>query len=193
MRVTVITPTWNRPALLAHTLEAFHRQRVDDAEHIVCSDGPDRRARSLAAAWSAKYLELPATVGNYGHACRDEALQHASGQYVVMWDDDNVYHDDCLETLLNAAEGHDVGVCQIRFWERSEYRFRMLPDQWDGRPKYAQVDTACVCIHRDLLTESGVRWTMPEHPYDADFFVLDALRKAGARFNFIRKEVGIHV
>jgi GT2 family glycosyltransferase len=204
MDISVITATRDRPKHLARTLEMF---RVQDChatlrcEHIVVSDEPDPRNRFLASRYGARYAEHAAPMGLWGAGCKDTGIGMATGRYVVFWDDDNIYHRDCLANLYRATAraghaGHyDIGICQC------EWLGLVRLTSWCGPaipvpgenpwPAYGDVDTMCLCVRTSLARE--VAWHDGREEAGTDYRWLSRLLNRGAVFNFRPVVIGKHL
>ena len=200
MHLSVITPTWMRPKLLALTAEAFRRQVHNlDAEHVVVSDGRDPEVRGVCEALGyappgaggrLTFLELDHQ-GGMGGAARDAGLAAARGEYCAFWDDDNHYDDHALAALYAAAFGFDVGVVQAVYHDPlpayGGRRFAQIPARWDGAFTLGEIDTMCVCVRTALGRTS--RWADKDETCH-DFGWLDDLQKAGATLRFVPIVIG---
>ena len=110
-RVSVVVPTYGRPALLSRCLEALAAQTLprEDYEVIVVSDGPDASARACldGSAWAIRHLALPRRSGPA--AARNAGWRAASSTIAAFTDDDTVPHPDWLaEGLAALGVGHDA-------------------------------------------------------------------------------------
>lgn len=115
--VSVVVPTWRRPALLERCLEALVRQTLapERYEIVVCDDGPDNTTRALverlADAHRARglcidYVPITATQGPAG--ARNAGWRHARGKAIAFTDDDTIPDPHWLEAGLQALAG---GAC----------------------------------------------------------------------------------
>ena len=115
--VSVVVPTWRRPALLERCLEALVRQTFSPERYeiVVCDDGPDDATRALverlADAHRARglcidYLPITATQGPAG--ARNAGWRHARGKTIAFTDDDTIPDPHWLEAGLEALAG---GAC----------------------------------------------------------------------------------
>ncbi|HVS94630.1 MAG TPA: glycosyltransferase [Mucilaginibacter sp.] len=94
MEISVIVPTYRRPALLKKCLEALLKQKFDKDQYevIVVSDGPDIDTRLLVnsivknRAASLRFLSLPVKKGPA--AARNYGWLNAKGKIIVFTDDD---------------------------------------------------------------------------------------------------------
>lgn len=113
--VSVVVPTWRRPALLERCLQALVRQTLPPQrfEIIVCDDGPDEATRALvdrladahrARELTIRYLPITATQGPAG--ARNAGWRHAHGETIAFTDDDTIPDECWLEAGLAAmADG----------------------------------------------------------------------------------------
>lgn len=152
MHLSVITATCQRPALLAQTLQQFRRQSIGNlqVEQIVVSDGPDAEARYLARRWNARYFELNERHGHAGAFAKDLGIQHARGEYVCFWDDDNFFESHALAALYSTAYGVEIGVVRAVHRFRKRIGLVTIPRRWTGTFHRGDVDTMCVCVKRSL-------------------------------------------
>lgn len=116
--VSVIVPTYNRPAFLQKALESVLAQTYRPIEIIVVNDGGEdvedvvslmNRSRPVIT-----YVKHAANRGLA--AARNTGLRLARGKYIAYLDDDDRFYPDHLETLVG-------------FLEQSEYRV-VYTDAW---------------------------------------------------------------
>ena len=110
-RVTIITPTYNRPQLLREAIESVLAQSYQEWEQVVVSDGHDPRVEALVASFGDPRIRYTYTyrfsvMGNYQ---RNYALKRATGEYVFYLDDDNVIYPECLRQMVAGFTSDDVG------------------------------------------------------------------------------------
>jgi glycosyltransferase involved in cell wall biosynthesis len=193
LQLSVITPTFQRPALLALCLRQFQAQSVGDltCEQIVVSDGPDPAARFLVEQAGARYLELPAPRGRQGAWARDYALGHARGEYVCFWDDDNLYEPHALAALYCAASGVDLGIVRALYRFRKSVGMTALPRFWTGSFRFGDVDTMCVCVRRELaLTQP---WAVETDEASTEYLWLTRLAARNPTMRYVPITIGVHL
>jgi glycosyltransferase involved in cell wall biosynthesis len=130
--VSVITPTWQRPELLAECIENVREQTYRPLEHVIVSDGTDetlwryvregadRRVPTqiieLGRNWSSflpdSFCAAPMTVG----------MLVASGDYQVWLADDERMEPDHIESLVDALEagGADFAYSRVRMYRAGQ-------------------------------------------------------------------------
>jgi glycosyltransferase involved in cell wall biosynthesis len=167
--VSVILPTKDRPALLQDALASLVAQDYPHWEAIVVNDGgadittlaqaadPQGRVRVIAHATSRG---LP--------AARNTGLEQARGEIICYLDDDDLYRQDHLATVV-AAMRQGAAVVYVDCERVTE---ELTPagrsERWRDRP-YAYADFSLerlfvtnyipiiTCAHhRDCLTEAGL-------------------------------------
>lgn len=110
--VSVITPTWNREALLPFAYRSFASQQGLALEWIVIddSDAPSPFMTSLADP-RVVYRHLPArlTIGEK----RNLAIELARGEVIAHFDDDEVYAPHYLGTMLQQMRRHEADFVKL--------------------------------------------------------------------------------
>ena len=101
---SVIIPTFNRVALLVHTLESVRRQAAIDYEVIVVDDGStDDTLEVLRSFPEVKVL----TQQNRGPgAARNLGVREACGEYLAFLDSDDVWFPWTLATYRQVIREH---------------------------------------------------------------------------------------
>ncbi|MFN8390739.1 MAG: glycosyltransferase family A protein [Bdellovibrionota bacterium] len=104
-KISVIVPTYNRPELLREALGSLARQTFTDFEAVVVNDAGvpiraivDELRASLPAIVTIDHSEnrgLP--------AARNTAVNASHGEFLAYLDDDDLFHPEHLQLLLEAA------------------------------------------------------------------------------------------
>jgi hypothetical protein len=105
-RVSIIVPTFNRSPFLAECLESLFAQTLPPAQVIVVNDRSTDATRAVVEPFLSRilYLETTAQVGKPGAA--NLGLEHVTGDYVWVFDDDDVALPDALARFTAALERH---------------------------------------------------------------------------------------
>lgn len=99
--VSIIMPTFDRPALLQHALESCARQSYRNVETIVAAGG-GARFDVLAAMYPAvRWVHLEE---NVPAASMNAAFAAAAGEYVTVLNDDDLFFPHHVATLVSALE-----------------------------------------------------------------------------------------
>jgi len=110
-KITVLTPTYNRPVYLPQAIASVLAQRRTDWEMLVINDG-GVDVREIVEGFGDSRVRYYHRERNCGKAaCLNFGLGEARGEYIAYLDDDDAWYPDHLETLAAVLEAHpDVGV-----------------------------------------------------------------------------------
>lgn len=104
-KLTVLTPTYNRAALLPRLFESLCRQTCKDFEWIVVDDGSTDETEAVVrsvvreAAFAVRYLRKE----NGGkHTAVNLGVRQAEGELVFIADSDDMLMPESVETVLKA-------------------------------------------------------------------------------------------
>jgi glycosyltransferase involved in cell wall biosynthesis len=117
MKVSVLVPTYNRPALLAEALESLTRQTMGPGsfEVIVVNDGgPADEVPALPLGLQGVVLHQPVNRGL--SAALNRAYAHSVGRYVTVASDDDLVLPHKLLALSEALDKADEGTAATFGW-----------------------------------------------------------------------------
>ena len=100
--VSVIVPTYNRPADLEITLHSVAAQTYENLELIVVNDAGESVNEVVARFMGARVIELEKNSGLA--AARNAGIRAASGTYVAFLDDDDTFFPEHVADLVAALE-----------------------------------------------------------------------------------------
>ena len=129
---SVITPTFGRPDMLPHAYKVFSSQTIGQAEWIVVDDSPDQSPFMLQLTDPrVRYLHLPERTPT-GEK-RNIAIDRATSDVIVQFDDDDYYSPTYIATMIECMESREVDfvkLCgfflyskihgQFGYWDASE-------------------------------------------------------------------------
>lgn len=123
--VSCIMPTYNRRRFLPQAIRLFLRQDYSRSELIILDDGSDPVRDLVPEDERIRYIRLPGqqSIG----AKRNLACEHARGEIIVLWDDDDWYDQSRIsyqvEPLLTGrvdanglAESLVMDLATSQFW-----------------------------------------------------------------------------
>jgi len=114
-RVTVVVPTYNRAVLLGECLDSLLRQTLPPAELIVINDGSTDATGEVLASYGSRLIVITTSQQGKPAAC-NVGLEHATGDYVWFFDDDDVALPECLERFVAPLEASpNAGFSYARF------------------------------------------------------------------------------
>lgn len=103
VRVSILTRTKNRPALLRRALASVRAQSFTGWEHVIINDGGDPAALEALLAREhhpARVVHHAASLGM--EAASTAGLAAARGTSIIFLDDDDTWAPGCLERLVAA-------------------------------------------------------------------------------------------
>jgi glycosyltransferase involved in cell wall biosynthesis len=128
--VSCIMPTYNRRVFIPLALRYFTYQDYDHRELIVVDDGDQPVNDLVGEIANVKYVRLQRRV-SIG-AKRNIACQHASGEVIAHWDDDDWYAPDRLRyqvTPILAGDADITGLDSTYVLDASRGEF------WTAQPE----------------------------------------------------------
>ena len=104
--ISVLIPTYRRPSSLAACLEGLDRQTVKPLEVVLVVRNDDHETRSFLASRRDTGLNIRiVTVSQPGVVIAlNTGLDHVSGEYIAITDDDTVPRPDWLERIIGHFE-----------------------------------------------------------------------------------------
>ena len=201
--ISIITPTHLRHNNLIFCIEQVKSQKFKYFEHIVVSDGIDREVENICKYYKINCfcIEKETNTGNSkGHAARDKGINLAKGDYIALWDDDNIYFPHALNDLYEASNGYDIGVCDVLLKLKSAAPtekeridndiYKIIPQNWQGQFIIRNIDTMNVMTKKK--SASLALWTESKK-YEGDFYWLEKLADKGCSVNYVSKTIGIKI
>jgi glycosyltransferase involved in cell wall biosynthesis len=107
--VSVVTPTFNRPRLLAQAIESVIAQRHQRWEMVVVDDGSST-ARDVVARFADERIRVFDAPSGGPCAARNLALSDVRGQIVTYLDDDNCFDPGWLHAVVWAFDRHPTAT-----------------------------------------------------------------------------------
>lgn len=157
--VTAYIPTRNRVDSLERAIESVIDQTWSPIEIIVVDDASDDGTHALlekySSSHSVKVIRNEQSIG--AAACRNLAVQQASGEFVAGLDDDDIWRPKRVELLMESFEDGYSGACSH---DRLDFGNRELV--WKKKPLitlqdllfYNQVGNQ-ILTKRDYIIKSG--------------------------------------
>jgi glycosyltransferase involved in cell wall biosynthesis len=114
MKVSVVIATYNRAGTLSRSLESVLSQTHQDLEVVVVDDGSTDTTIKTLTSYQERdaRIRIIALDKNSGASvARNRGLDEASGDYIMVWDSDDVLYPQAIATaLLVFSKHHAVGV-----------------------------------------------------------------------------------
>jgi glycosyltransferase involved in cell wall biosynthesis len=102
--VSVIIPTFSRPAMLREAIESVLQQTFKDFEIIVINDGGSDISELISGFSSPRIVHVHHETSRERSAARNSGLALARGKYISYLDDDDIFYPRHLEGLLEVIQ-----------------------------------------------------------------------------------------
>lgn len=157
--LSIYTPTYERPVLLARCVESVEEQTIrDEIQHLIVQD-------EVGVGIPGMFAEIPAH------------LDELEGDYIYILQDDDVLVQthvvEGLKRFIRAGGDPEVVIVKVR------KRSQILPTFWGERPRKAHIDLGNYVVRRDVFVQHVADFG---RRYEGDYDFIDALWKAGHRF-----------
>ncbi|WP_303849705.1 glycosyltransferase [Seleniivibrio woodruffii] len=112
LKISVITPTFNRRGLLKRAVESVLSQTYPNFEHIIVNDGGES-AKDIIEGFAdsrLKYYDSKKNLGRSGS--RNFALERATGDIICYLDDDDLYLENHFATVADFfSKNSEAAAC----------------------------------------------------------------------------------
>lgn len=108
--ISVVLATFNGEAFLHKQLQSLNCLTYKNVEIIISDDGSTDDTLKIISEFNFKYpVKLLHNPGPHGVANNfSYGLQHATGEFVALCDQDDIWMEDKFETLLEYIEDYDI-------------------------------------------------------------------------------------
>lgn len=192
LRVSVITPTWQRHDLLLNRcVPSVQAQAYGNVEHVIVSDGPDDElALKLGAqcgrnGWgNVVYRELPEhdPEPHWGSYARRAGIEASRGELITYVDDDDALRPLHCELMAAALDAHpEAGFAVSRMVAHGGPHKAVVG--W-GPLAPGNAGTPMICHRREILRHGN--WGVPS--FTEDFDLIERWLGAGVRYVSVDQE-----
>lgn len=167
MLISIVIPTYNRASIISDTLNSISSQLFGEWECLVVDDYSVDNTEEVVNEYVKKdsrfrYCKNECSKGAQG--ARNTGILQSQGEWVVLFDSDNIMHRDYLK-VLSARIKDDVDVigCWSRVIDKDDKR-QISSFSWEG---YGNVhdnlmtgksyfDNSSTIIRKNKLIEAGL-------------------------------------
>lgn len=175
VKVSVITPVYNREKTIEECISSVLAQSYQDFELILLDDGSSDNSLFLCKALSEKdsRIKLFECAHQGVSAARNTALEKAEGEYIFFLDSDDYIHPNLLEVLVNAMEQSNamLGGSRVIYIPDSKWQERLplfLSKNETGNTEYVTNETAINAIFRSTTPLNLLGGTIFRRSYIKD-------------------------
>lgn len=114
MRLSIIIPVYNVEKYVAQCLDSVLNQGLDAKDHeiIVVNDGSPDGSLKIVEGYAKKHDHIKVISKENGglSSARNCGMEHAIGKYIYFLDSDDFLIPNCLNTIVDTCEHHDLNV-----------------------------------------------------------------------------------
>jgi glycosyltransferase involved in cell wall biosynthesis len=154
MKLSVILPIYNGESTLAQTLESLLNQTFTDFELLACIDGTEDRSMEILKEYQSHFntmiiLKNPINMGL--GATMNKLVSHASGEYLAVAEQDDIYYPDRLKLQIEVFETYpNIGLVSgiADFWNGTKITSR-FPGLLINGMQYPQGQNLFLWMYRE--------------------------------------------
>lgn len=110
VKLSVIIPCFNGFEYLKHMIDCCERQTFTDWELIIVDDGSTDDTSNKISTYSSRNSRIKFfqrdRLPKGSLTCRNIGFKHSSGQYIIHFDADDIFTDDCFENRVKYMDEH---------------------------------------------------------------------------------------
>ena len=181
-KISVIVPVYNGEKYIRETFDCLISQTHKDIEAVVVNDGSSDGTQKIIDEYAGKYdFFVPVWQENSGvSSARNNGLDHATGEFVLFLDGDDVLTPGSLEAfdrVLNET-GSDAAIGRLQSFGAAREVYNEYADRLAGMKNIDIFDKNLLwnflvgnkCYRRKTLLNSGVRFPLLRYSEEGAFF-----------------------
>ena len=120
MKLTILTPTYNRVEVLPNLYESLKRQNCKEFEWVIVDDGSNDNTKNLVERWlSENKIQIRYIYKENGgkHTALNYAIKQIESELTFIVDSDDVLTADAVETILRYHRRYEdeINLCGYAF------------------------------------------------------------------------------
>lgn len=185
-KVSLAVAAYRSPDSLCGLIYALRCQTYPNWEAIIVHDGPGAEVRAAVERIGeprVRLIETDERRGSYGHPWRRFGIEHCTGDFIGLSNDDNYYAPTYFEWMLHqmAEEKADFAYCNM---VHSHQQWAYFPT----RPKRGCIDLGAWLGRRELVLATP--WPGDDFNADGDF--IEALARKARRVTHVEGCLFVH-
>jgi len=164
-KVSVLMPVYKTDEeYLKEAIESILQQTFTDFEFLILDDCPDDNRENVIKSYQDSRIKYKKNDKNLGiSSSRNKLIQMASGEYLAIFDHDDVSLPHRLEKQVAYLDTHpDVGVVSSWINEFPKHRILSYPQNDDdiklALVKHCVVAHSASMIRKSVLTENHIKY-----------------------------------
>lgn len=145
MKISLITPSYNSAATIAHTIESIIAQNYADLEYLIIDGGSKDDTAQIVASYQDRIKINFISEPDQGiYDAMNKGIKMASGEVIGILNSDDIFYDgNVLSSVANAFADEKIDVVYgdikyfsddinktKRYWKTGEYQIGKLNNGW---------------------------------------------------------------
>lgn len=173
-KVSIIIPVYNAANYIRNTLDSVAGQTYKNLEIICVDDGSTDDSLSILEKYSKadSRISIIRQKNKYAGIARNNGLAHASGDYVMFLDSDDIFEKNMVSYLVKKATKYDTDIVIYGYW-------RFITSPRKRRPVRNHYKNGLLCSSHDI--KDSIFQVTRSLPWDK-FIRMDFVRKTGLQY-----------
>lgn len=117
-KISIIIPIYNAEKFLREALDSVKNQTLRDVEIICVNDGSKDNSLEIVREYAqndSRFKIIDKQNSGYG-ASVNRGIEEAQGEYIAIFEPDDILNSDIYETLLKEVEENNLDVIKCNFY-----------------------------------------------------------------------------
>ena len=173
-KVSIVMPVYNAEKHIRETIESILCQSYKNIEVICVDDGSTDSTVSILKEYADKdsRILIICQKNQYAGIARNNGLDHASGEYIMFLDSDDIFEKNMISYLVHKSKKTDADIIVFGYW-------RFIDSLKRRRPVRIHYKNRLLCSSDEIKGE--ILQITRSLPWDK-FIKLEFLRKTGIRY-----------
>jgi glycosyltransferase involved in cell wall biosynthesis len=114
--ISIIIPLYNKQHVIKNTINSILTQSVSDWECIIVDDGSTDSSASVVRGIDDKRIKYLYKSNGGVSSARNFGVEHASGEWILFLDADDLLLEDCLATFYQYNSSKNIDIIAANFY-----------------------------------------------------------------------------
>ena len=173
-KVSIVVPVYNAEKYIKDTLDSVLGQTYRNIEVICVDDGSSDSTLSILKEYADKdsRVIILSQKNQYAGIARNNGLAHASGDYIMFLDSDDIFEKNMVSYLIDIATKRDTDIIVFGYW-------RFIGSTKKRRPVRNHYKNHLLCASDEI--KDDIFQITRSLPWDK-FIKMDFLRETGIQY-----------
>lgn len=173
-KVSIVVPVYNAEKYVKETLDSVLGQSYRNIELICVDDGSSDSTLSILKEYANKdpRVIILSQKNQYAGVARNNGMSHASGDYIMFLDSDDIFEKNMISYLIDIATKRDTEIIVFGYW-------RFIGSTMKRRPVRNHYKNHLRCSSNEI--KNDIFQITRSLPWDK-FIKMDFLRETGIQY-----------